>query len=172
MIWILLLPILLLAVLLVLPIRLEVDTENNIYRGSVWGLGAFWVEPGEDRWHGYFKLFFWRQEVDWNKKQTLPPKKPKAIPEKRKLPFSIRQMRALFRNLLRAIKLQKLFVDWDTGDFVLNAWLYPAFRMASSGQRQLNINFFGTQILQLRLQTRLGALALAVLKVFINPKHK
>jgi hypothetical protein len=66
--------------------------------------------------------------------------------------------------------MEHLRINWDTGDFVLNAWLYPAFRMASRGQRQLYINFRGEQTLAIRLQTRLGALAVAGMRVIFTIK--
>lgn len=84
----------------------------------------------------------------------------------------MKQGLALFQHMMQAIKIQYLKIDWDTGDFLLNAWLYPAFHLVQRDQRQLHINFMGLQTIALRLQTRLGALALAVLRVFINSKTK
>ncbi len=166
--------LLLFGLLLWLPIRLEIDTEQQIYRVSWQGIFAFWVVPEQERWRWFFSVFFWQKE--WNPSQyqakiEKPAKKKKPSVQKRKFPFSIQMGQAIIRNILRAIKIQRFRVNWDTGDFVLNAWLYPAFRMASRGNRQLFINFSGEQKLAIRLQTRLGLLAIAALRIFINTKN-
>lgn len=174
MIWILLFLVLLFGLIFWLPIRVEIDTEQPNYRVSWQGIFAFWAMPGEQRWRWFFRVFFWQKEWDPSKKEAKkasdsPKKKPSGA--KRKSRFSIKMMRALFKNLLGAIKVQQFRINWDTGDFVLNAWLYPAFRMLSCGNRQLYINFLGEQAMVIRLQTRLGLLVLAAMRVFINSKN-
>jgi hypothetical protein len=135
------------------------------------GVCAVWVVPGEQRWRWFYKVFIWENE--WNPFKTVQKRAPisskkKPSGTKRKSTISIKMIRVLYTNLKRAIKVKQLRVNWDTGDFVLNAWLYPAFRMLCRGNRQLSINFLGEQVLVIRLQTRLGLLAIAALRVFIN----
>ncbi len=171
--WLLILLLLLFSLLLLLPIRVEIDTEQEIYRASWRGIFICWVVPQEERWRWYVQLFFWQME--WKPGATPSPKEPppakkKPVTARRKSSFSIRQARAIFKNLWRAISMEHLRLNWDTGDFVLNAWLYPAFRLASQGQRQLFINFFGEQTLAMRLQTRPGLLVLAAMRVFLTLK--
>jgi len=173
-IWILLSLLLLFGLILWLPIRVVIDTEQATYRVSMQGIFAFWLIPEAERWRWFFQLFFWQKEWSPGKKEAKkvldpPKKKPSGI--KRKSRFSTKMIRALFMNLRRAIQVQQLRINWDTGDFVLNAWLYPAFRMLSRGNRQLYINFLGEQAMVIRLQTRLGLLALAAMRVFINSKN-
>lgn len=174
MIWFLSILLVCLGLLLWLPIRLDIDTQKQLYKAEWQGIFAFRGQPEESGWRWYFKLFFWEREWKFEKKETKKgPESPKKAPktQKRGKSFSIRQAIGMVRQVLRAIRLEHLRVNWDTGDFVLNAWLYPVFRAASRGKRQLYINFLGEQELAIRLQTRLGLLAIAALRVFINSKN-
>lgn len=173
-IWFLLFILLLFGLLLWLPMRVVIDTQQNVYKFSWQGIFASWVVPEKEGFRWFFRLFFWQKEWLPDKKQTKKEnstQNKKSTGTKQRFRFSIKFIRALTRNLTRAIKVQRLRVNWDTGDFVLNAWLYPAFRSASKGKRQLFVNFMGEQDLTLRLQTRLGYLAIAAVRVFINYKN-
>ena len=179
MIWVLLTLILLLGLLLWLPIQVEIDTAQQQYEIRWKGIFAFRAEPDGEQWHWFYRLFFWEKE--WKRDSRKPDKitaarppseKTKAANSKRKMPFSMRQIKVLITGMWRAITVRRLWVNWDTGDFSLNAWLYPAFQFASRGRRQLHINFFGVQELTIFLQTRLGLLAWAGLRAFLTPKSK
>lgn len=176
LIWFLLTLVLLFALLFWVPIQVEIDTQQQIYRARWRGIFGIRVLPEEKRWRWFFQVFFWEKEwksgknvYDEKKRRGKKPAKQKAA-GKRKMPFTLRQGRALFRNLFHAIKVKRLHLNWDTGDFVRNAWLYPAFRMANRGKRQLFINFSGQQELAIQLQTRLGLLTMAFLRTFFISK--
>lgn len=170
--WILGVLILLVTVFMALPLVLEIDTEREIFLAKWQGIFAVRAIPGADGWRFFFKIFFFEKE--WFPKMGTPsppkisPKKP--VRKKAGSPFSLRKMAQLAKNLFRAVNLKRLKIDWDTGDFVKNAWLFPVFHGLSGGKRQLTINFFGKQAFAILLQTRLGLLAWAVLKVFFQPK--
>jgi len=56
-------------------------------------------------------------------------------------------------------------MDIDTDDFLLNAWLVPAFSAVNNGQNvQMQVNFEGNMFLDLDLRTRIGALAWILIK--------
>ena len=170
MLYFLLILVLLLGLLLWLPFQVEIDTERNVYLAKWTGIFGIRAVPGEQRWHWFFQVFFWETEWQPGKKKAKPepPKKPAA--KKKKPPFTLRQGWSLMKNLWRAIELKRLRVNWDTGDFVRNAYLYPAFRSLSRGRRNLQINFFGKQELTIHLQTRPYRLAGAFLQAFFHSK--
>lgn len=172
LIWFLLTLVLLFALLFWLPIQVEIDTQQQIYRARWRGIFGIRALPEEERWRWFFRVFFWEKEWTPGKEKKPEEKKPakQKVAGKRKMPFTLRQGRALLRNLLRAIRIKRLHLNWDTGDFVRNAWLYPAFRMASRGKRQMFINFSGQQELAIQLQTRLGLLTMAFLQAFFTSK--
>lgn len=179
MIWLLIIPllfILLLLVILWLPVELEVDTQLDIYQVRWRGVFALWAIPTEERWRWFFQVFYWQREWVPGKqkqgpKQVRKVEKTKSIKSAGRISFSVKKIRPILNSLSKVIRFQRLRVNWDTGDFLLNAWLYPAFLAASQHDRQLSINFWGKQDLAFLLQTRLGLMAIAGLKVFFILKR-
>ncbi|HMQ46465.1 MAG TPA: hypothetical protein PKA00_02635 [Saprospiraceae bacterium] len=173
MLWVLLILLLILTILLLLPIEVEMDTKKDIYRAAWKGIVGLRVVPDSEQWHWYFQFFFIQKEWHWTAEKSQPKaaKTAKTSPRKqKKRSMSARQMWALFKNMLRAITIKRLEVNWDTDDYVRNAYLFPLFLMASKGRRQLRINFKGEHDIAIFLQTRLGRIAWAFLRVFIHPK--
>ena len=169
MFWLLSALILLFAVLLWLPLELIIDTRREVYAAQWRGVVRFHVEPGLPRWRWFLRLLFWEIEMQPANKAGREKQPSEAKPRRRRrLRLTSRQVRALVRHLRHAVHIRRFRVDWDTGDFVLNAWLYPLFRRASAGRRQLAVNFNGQQELAIHLQTRLGQLAWAGLRVFLS----
>ncbi|TNE68974.1 MAG: hypothetical protein EP344_00900 [Bacteroidetes bacterium] len=176
--WIFLITLVLLFNLVLwLPIEVEVDTRNDLYTARWRGLAGFRVVPGPERWQYFFRILFW--EITFRPgagkkreaREKVRKQEQKKASRKSKRSLSFRQMRLLLRNLQHAVRVRKLWINWDTHDFPLNARLYPWFRMFSRGRRQLFINFQGEQELAIHLQTRLGTLARAALPVlFISKK--
>lgn len=165
MLWFFIILLLLLALLLWLPVWVEVDTERQVYMAKWKGIISIWGIPEEEGWKWYFQLFFWKRAFPQGGNDHKKERRPSAKSKRR---FSIKQALALGRNLLKTIKIKYVTLNWDTSDFVLNAWLYPVFRLVSQGKYRLNINFTGQQELAIQIQTRPGLIAFAVLKVFIH----
>lgn len=171
MIWLILLLIFALGLLFWLPIRLEIDTVQNIYRANWYGLMSIWVAPDEEGWQWFFQVFRWKKSL--KRKSRLSQKSQKIAPKSKRNSkpvqrLNLHQALTLFRNVRNAIIVRRLRLNWDTGDFVLNAWLYPVFRRISRGPRQFFINFHGKQELSLLLQTRLGLLSIAALRAYFT----
>jgi len=181
MIWLLIIPCFLLLVLLILlwfPLEIEVDTQENIYQVRWYGMFALWVVLTEDaRWRWFYQIFYWQREWVVGKTTPKAPKPkdqnttPKTVKPKSNISFSLRKIRPILKSLSKVLHFQRLILNLDTGDFLLNAWLYPAFQAASQKNRQLSINFWGKQDLAFLLQTRLGLMAIAGLKVFFILKR-
>ena len=56
-------------------------------------------------------------------------------------------------------------MDIDTDDFMLNAWLVPAFSAGNNGRNvPMQVNFEGNMFLDLDLRTRLASLAWILIK--------
>lgn len=173
-IWILIVPVLLLGLLLWLPLSVEIDTRSQVYRAGWQGIAAVRGIPDATHWHWFFKLFFW--EWEWQPGRNAQPAQTKpspqtATPPKKRRSVSMVQVKAMWHQLPRTIRVKRLWVDWDSGDFVLNAWLYPAFRMFSQGKRQLFVNFSGRQDIALLIQARPGNLIAAAIRIFFTSKN-
>lgn len=171
--WLLLVPIFLLVLVvvmvLVLPVEVEIDTEKELYEARGWGILGFRILPGREKWQLFYRIF--SSEKEWQSQPAKPvPHRRLSKVKKSKPPFSVAQMWRLGKNMIRAIRVKRLWVNWDTDDFSLNARLYPLFQFLSGGRRRFNINFNGKQELAIHLQTRLYRVAWAFLKVFFHPK--
>ncbi len=164
MLWFLLSIFLLLVLLLWLPLELEIDTRHALYRARWLGIIAFRGLPDGEGWRWYFKVFFWEKEWKSGSRQSSPPKKKQTRKFKRRP--SARQVWSLVKNLFRAVKVKRIRVNWDTGDYVWNAQLYPLFSSLNRQGRQLSINFIGREELEIHLQTRLWNIAGAILRSF------
>lgn len=173
MIYFLLIILLLLTLVSYLPIEVEIDTEQDLYKAGWRGIMRVWGIPDEGRWRWFFRILCWQREwkpgADSSKRKSVQPKTQKPA-GKRKGNFSLAKGRLLMRHMLRAIRLKRLKINWDTGDFLLNAWLYPVFQNISRPQRRLSINFKGDQVLVCHLYTRPGLLILAGLRYFFTIK--
>ena len=68
------------------------------------------------------------------------------------------------KGIVRSFRIRNLYLNIDTDDFMLNAWLIPLFSTMNYGNVQMNVNFEGTASLLLHIRTRLGALIWAFIK--------
>jgi hypothetical protein len=66
-------------------------------------------------------------------------------------------------RILQSFRLIKMRVNFDTDDYILNAYLYPLFYFLSKNNRNLNINFNGDLYLELLMISRPIRIVLAYL---------
>lgn len=172
MLWFLLSILLFFGLLLWLPLEVEIDTNHALYRARWRGIFGIRGVPEEQGWRWFFKILGWEKEWKAGTKKPVAPKRTPHKPpaKKTKRPFSPRQMWALAKNLFSAVKVKRFRLDWDSGDYIRNAQLYPLFHSLSKRGRSWNINFMGREELEILLQTRLWYLAAAFLRVFFKPK--
>lgn len=156
----------LLMLLLVLPLSLVIDTEKSLFYLRWFPIVMIQLLADESGWRWSFKLF--NRSFQFSKGAAQQPKpKPRAAKKKSGASFfTLSRIRALFKNMRWAIQIRQLVINWDTGDFIKNAQLYPLFRIACKESIRLNINFMGQQELIIRLQTRLYRLVYAGLRVY------
>ncbi|MFO7935771.1 MAG: hypothetical protein R6U78_17035, partial [Bacteroidales bacterium] len=94
--------------------------------------------------------------------------KDKKRPTKKKRSLNISRGSKMFRSAVRAFRIRKLRLDIDTDDFLLNAWLIPAFSMVNSGNIRMSANFNGDFSLLLDVRTRICVLLWIVIKYRIK----
>lgn len=160
----------LLAILMWLPLELEIDSSKDVYHAGWWPVLDFDVIPNAEGVSWGFKLFNRKiQLTGAAKKEAKTAKKP----AKKGRPFPTRLVWPLLKNLPRAFSVKRLSINWDTGDFVRNAHLYPLFYLWSSrSPMQLGINYMGRQEVCIHVQTRLYRLAQAFLRAYFSYKFK
>ena len=165
MIWWILITILVLFLvwLLLGPVILFLDTDNNRYVLALPGIISLALVPSDELFHIRCRVFFipfqyhpFREKRKKRKKKK--EEKGKEKPEKKK---RFKKPSGSFRlgmDLLRSFRIRKLFLLVDTDDFVLNAWLIPVFSIVNSDNIQLKANFTGYFSMLLDVRTRLGVL--------------
>ncbi|MEZ5069597.1 MAG: hypothetical protein R2751_01170 [Bacteroidales bacterium] len=157
------------------PLRVRVRSDERTLSVSLPGLAGVTLRPGGSLVLLRIRVFFVRFTLDplasrrrkKKEKSTKPEKKTK---DKRKTGRSPAQQAGLVRALLRAVRIRHLYLDLDTGDFSLNAMLYPALALVRTPRIQTAINFEGRLFLDADFQTRLGTLLFIAITHRI--KHK
>ena len=150
------------------PVMLTIDTDRNVYRFMLPGVISLKLVPGDE----IFKIKGWIFFVPFRmnpftagkksgKKKKVPKKKSKG---KRKTPGL-----GTIQRALGLIRIKRLELDMDTDDFLLNAWLVPAFSAVSQYQQiNMRVNFEGNLFLFLDARTRIGAILWMILKMKVK----
>lgn len=157
--------IFLLAWIMLAPVVLFIHTERKRYQlmlpgvlqaGLVYRNGLLYIKG----WIFFIPFRFNPFRIQGKKKgkkDQLTKQRKKS--NKRKVP--IRSM----KEALGAFRIKKLHMDIDTDDFMLNAWLVPAFSAVNNGRNvQMQVNFEGNMFLDLDLRTRIASLAWIFIK--------
>ncbi len=167
--WWVLLSLLLVAIcwLLWAPIRMEINTQEGVYRVGWSGLGTLdWLpEQGLDVIE--LRLFFWKKrwvlsEIQSKQRRsaTKPAPAKSKVGKKSKSSFVRWQ---LAKKIARTFKVRQCQLWIDTGDYVWNAWLFPAgwfFRKPNVG---VWINFQGKNEGLLLVENRLSRVLWAII---------
>lgn len=166
MIWYIIITLFFVLLLWILlgPVVLTLDTSVNRYRFMLPGVVSISLVPAE----GFFRIHGWIFFVPFRldplkmgknrkrRKKEEKDKKKEKKPSGRKKGFN--QMKKI-RKMLGAIRIRRLELDIDTDDYLLNAWLVPAFATVNSYDNiQMNVNFEGNLFLHMDVRTRVGAL--------------
>jgi hypothetical protein len=150
------------------PVIIYLKTETNRYQLMLPGIFKAVIVQTDELFHIRGWIFFIPYRFDpftgskWRKKRKA------GHPDERKWPELRSGNIQMMIDAFRSFRIRKLHLDLDTEDFVLNAWLVPAFTLINTDQIQLKVNFEGTSSLVLDLRTRLGSL----LWIFIKNKYK
>lgn len=171
---ILVLLLLLLAVVLLDPFELRIDTISGEYclrwRGLVSvRLTGTVPDPVMRLWVMGWRKDFHLLEMGGEKKEEEESKPESAKKKKRKRPKWLTFR--LVRRLLRTFRVHTFRLALDTDDYVMNAYLYPVFHLLSARNRRLNINFSGRNELVLIVSNRIGNLLWAFLIEFFKYKR-
>ena len=143
------------------PVIIYLDTQEKQYRVGLPGIIKASVVPSEEIFHirGRFFLFPFRVHPFRAKKRS-----PLKTSQGKRKSMKLSQGLKLGTNILASFRIRKLDMDIDTDDFMLNAWLVPAFSSINSENIHMQVNFEGNASLMLDVRTRLGTLAWALIK--------
>jgi hypothetical protein len=160
MIWYILITlfIILLTWLLVGPIILKLNTEQNHYQLMLPGIINARVVPSEGLSTIRGWIFFVPFRLDLSKlKRGKGKKKEEKDKKKKKVRNTMKGVR-MIRSVPGAFRVRRLWMDLDTDDFMLNAWLIPVFSTLNNERNiQMQVNFEGKLSMDLDLRTRMGS---------------
>lgn len=146
------------------PVILFLNTDKNRYFLVLPGIFKVVVVPSPDIFHlRVWILFIPFKYKPFQGKTGKRKEKPREPGRKWRLK-KFTGGKQMISDVIRSMRIRKLFLDIDTDDFLLNAWLVPLFSSMNSENVQMRVNFEGTSSLLLDLRTRLGTLLWIMIK--------
>lgn len=145
------------------PIILYVDTDKSQYFIQLKGIVKASLEPMKDEVFRvkitvlFFNFYVYPLKYKFQKNIN---KKVKRTVKKRSIEF-----RKILR-VLNSFKIKKMLLNIDTGDWTLNAKLYPLFYFSNYTKGNFRVNFQGRNQLVLHIQNR----PIDIIKSYINFK--
>lgn len=149
--------------LLFMPIILLIDTTSNQYYIQIQGLLKASLEAHKEELIRIKLTVFFLKFYFYPLKNTGSKKKPKTVVNKVKKRGRTVNFQTGIR-LLKSFKIKKLLIDIDTGNWILNAKLYPLIVLLKNYIGNINVNFQGRNQLILCIQNR----PINIIKSFIN----
>lgn len=146
------------------PIILRVDTNSTYYRIALPGVLTARVVPTEKLFYIRVWLFFIPFRVNpfkSRKRKKENEKKASVGRKKRNI-----NTKTLLKRLSNTCKVKMLKMNIDTDDFILNAWLIPAFSTINNRDNILmQVNFEGVQYINLDVRARLSTILWLLIKM-------
>ena len=155
--------LILLVSLLLVPISICIDTTSNQYYIQMQGLMKVNLERHDEevfriRLNILFMKYYFYPLKKKRVNKTKKTKKKHETKRKRHMSF-IR-----IYKFLKTFKIKKFYINMDTGNYILNAKLYPLFVLLNYNTGNFNINFQGKNQLVIIIKNR----PIDIIKSFIN----
>ncbi|HOY07894.1 MAG TPA: hypothetical protein PLO67_20930 [Saprospiraceae bacterium] len=159
--------LLLLTGLLLTPLRLAIDSIRGVYQIRWYGLATLnWLpEESPDMLEMRTLFFKKRFNLAAHISQRKPAGKPAPARKSRAKPASSpRHMLKIALAILKTFRVRRCQVNWDAGDYVLNAWLFPVCFFLNRFPASVSVNFNGQCDIVLIIENSAGRLLWAFLK--------
>lgn len=155
--------LLVIASLLLAPIYIYINTQTNQYYIQLLGLAKANFEKDDAELFRirlnilFFNFYMYPlKKKDSNKENKI--KNRHSLKSKKRI--SIRKV----YNILKTFKVTQFYINIDTGNYILNAKLYPLFALLNYSTEKFYINFQGQNQLVLLVKNR----PINIIKSFIN----
>lgn len=161
---------------LVVPLQLEINSKKEKYRVRLYGYTSTRLITNRHEWMIRIWIFFipfrYFPFRSGKRRESSNEGTKKSKSSKRKKKMRRRTNRAFIKKLPSCFKIKKLKVEMDTGDFPLNAQLFPLAQTISSGGRQVSINFENHNSIDLLIETRLYKILWITIQTFLINKNQ
>jgi hypothetical protein len=165
--------------LLIAPVIIHIDTDNQYYSVRIPILFSTRLEISEYGRRLRNRVFFIPFSIGFGKRgddEADPALEPKTDAGPWYLPaasVSPRQLRFYLNNameFIRSFRLKRLSIQFDTGDFTLNARLVPVIMLARRLNVDVSVNFIENNSLIMVVQNRIYRLLWHGIKFYFNYK--
>lgn len=168
MIWLIVIASVLIAVLCFValtPLVIEINSSRRIYEVRLTGIARLNV------WINENTVLLKLQVLGW--KKTLNPFTPggnttmqrvKKPLRKRTKTFSAHSLGRKLKKLITSFRVRHFYLDADTGDYLLNAWLYPVAGFLNAKHLPAFINYNGRTVLEVKVTNNLARILMAIIK--------
>ena len=162
---------------LLVPLQLELNSEEERYRVRLFGYTSARLITKGTEWMIRIRVLFvpfsyypfrHRKKTDDN----LEQKKNKTVSAGRRRRMGLRTGLALIKKLLGSFSVKKLIAEIDTGDYPLNAQLFPLAQAISTDGKEVTINFKNKNSIDLLIETRLYKILWIAVKTFLINKNQ
>ena len=169
MVWLILGLILLLVLgwLLLSPLEICINSKTNDYHIKWKGIGEVRIVLLPLDLLIRLKIAFWKK--DWSVMEVKSGSKRKA-PEKtsrKRKKRNARKMFRVFNKVLKSFTVERLRMNIDTRNYILNGYLFPVFFHLTryfKGKPNLTINYKGKTEINVLIRNRLINMLLAMAK--------
>ncbi len=138
----------------------------NIRYGKIAQAG---IRTVKEDWRYFFRFPFWKKEGTFDE-LLLKKKKAKKVKKEKEKSSSFpsilqRKIRKNWKPVLKSFQCERLELDVDTDDYIINAYLYPVLQFLSLRfQKPLSINFRGETTIEIVISNKIGKILYAFWK--------
>jgi hypothetical protein len=169
--------LLIISLLLIAPVNIHIDTDNQYYSINIPVLVSIRLEVSEHGRRLRNKIFFIPFSVSFDKRGDNGKESAiKARTDHKAWYFSYTKvspgvLRFYLKNaieLIRSFRFKRISIEMDTGDFTLNARLIPVILIARRQNIDISVNFIDNNSLVLIVQNRIYRLLWQAIKFYFN----
>ncbi len=147
------------CIILWTPLRLFIDTKRDIYKIEWVYIGSASVISRNDDFSIQIQILFFTKIISFE--SLFKGKRPSST-AKRVTPANQRKVSkptrlfSKLKKILFSFEIKTCKINWDTDDFLLNAYLYPITPFLFTPKKSFAINFEGKREVELIIENRLG----------------
>lgn len=163
--------------LLLIPIRIRIDTDEGKYTAGWPGLLRVGVRQDEDNeivvniWIIFVRYSIYPFKKGMKKEETQMMKQKKEKKSEASLP-KWKQIKFVTKTLwqfIRKSKLKEFYLNIDTKDVIANSLLFPVFAVINTRHKvDLNVNYLGNFSLVLDVRNNLLNFIVVIIKNWIK----
>ncbi len=153
------------------PLILAVNTGSEQYSARLPGIFKARFVRDEESYHVRIRVFFIPFTMHPYGFAGKGQRKPKGRKPRRT--GSVKYGIMAFRELLKSFRLKLLYLNIDSGDYLLNAFMVPVLMFTRSERIRIRVNFMEENTLVMDLRNRLASLLWIGIKYkyrMLNPK--